>query len=76
MLKISGIKSKKKQTARFTFFFTNKVREFFRELVKKLTSAFILRYFDSNLKIRIKTDVSNYAILKFFFNYSIKSKNL
>jgi len=46
MLKDSGVKTKKKQSAKINNYFSNEARKFFRELVKAFTIALLFRYFN------------------------------
>jgi hypothetical protein len=44
------------------FEFTSETREFFEKFRKAFLTAFLLRHFDSNRKIKIETDASKFAI--------------
>jgi len=66
MLKYSGIKTKKKQFARISNYFSNEVYKIFRELVKVFITVLLFRYFNWDLKIRLEINVFNYVISGIF----------
>jgi len=67
ILKDSGAKTKKKQSARINNYFSNEARKFFRELVKAFTTVLLFRHFNWDLRIRLEINVFNYVISGIFF---------
>jgi hypothetical protein len=65
-------KKSDKNKFHISFEFTSKARKFFEKLSKIFITTFLLRHFDSNRKIKFKTNASNFVISRIIFQLDEK----